>query len=228
MSTNPELNPQQIALKYAPLVHSIARRMISNPEIVKDATQEVWYEILKSLPSFRGKSQLSTWIYQIASRVILRYAQNERRYSMRVVDDFFSKDEIPVPSDVETRLWLKEQCSQCFTAFLHCLDNEARLVFILREISGLAYDEISGIILKEEAALRKTHSRSRAKIKNYMTDNCPIFNPEGKCRCRIKRHLASSELLSEFQSLLSEVKSIEIFRIADIVIPLENFWKKVS
>ena len=76
--------------EYGGLVHSIARRMIQDPEKVRDATQEVWIQIIESLPAFNGKSKMSTYMYTIATRVIMNYAKNEAIYSRRFIRSFFA------------------------------------------------------------------------------------------------------------------------------------------
>lgn len=50
---------EEIARSYGPLVSSICRRMLRDPEAARDAAQEAWVQILKSLPSFRGEAKLS-------------------------------------------------------------------------------------------------------------------------------------------------------------------------
>jgi RNA polymerase sigma-70 factor (ECF subfamily) len=58
-----------IAREYGKLVSSVCRRMIRDEEVAKEAAQQVWLEIVKSFPSFRGESKISTWIYAITRRV---------------------------------------------------------------------------------------------------------------------------------------------------------------
>ena len=48
----------------------VYKRQIQNKEIAKEAAQEVWYEIIKSIDSFNGESGLSTWIYTLCKRTI--------------------------------------------------------------------------------------------------------------------------------------------------------------
>lgn len=74
------LSPPQIVEQYGPLVSSIAHRMNLNRVSVEDATQEAWLEILRSLPTFEGRSSLSTWIYTIASRTVLHLSLPIQRF----------------------------------------------------------------------------------------------------------------------------------------------------
>ncbi len=58
---------EDIVEHYGTMVATIAHRMIQNREIAKEAAQEVWYEVFKSLPSFNADSELSTWIIRLRS-----------------------------------------------------------------------------------------------------------------------------------------------------------------
>jgi RNA polymerase sigma-70 factor (ECF subfamily) len=68
------MTTDRIIHEYGTLVSSMCRRMIQDEDTAKDAAQEVWMAVIKSLPSFQGKSKISTWIYTIAYRVIRNFA----------------------------------------------------------------------------------------------------------------------------------------------------------
>jgi len=65
--------------------------MISDRETARDAAQQVWYEIVKSIDSFQEKSKLSTWIYTLAYRTIMKYCQKERRYTFQFLEEYFQE-----------------------------------------------------------------------------------------------------------------------------------------
>ncbi len=123
-----------IAHTYGRMVSSICRRMIFDEDIAKDAAQQVWVEIVKSYPSFRGESKISTWIYTITRRVALDHARNERLYSAKFIREYSERPEFELPdsTDLDKALWVKEMCDKCLTGMLHCFDNETRLACVLR------------------------------------------------------------------------------------------------
>ena len=152
--------------EYGKMVSILANRMISNKDVAQEAAQEVWIEILEGLPSFRGDSKLSTWIYAVGKRVISKYATNEYHHSIDFLHDFLSGDDRVAPdfaSDVEKNLWIKKECDRCLTGLFHCLTNDARMVYLFRDVAQLSYNEISRIMEMDEQHIRKTVSRSRAK-----------------------------------------------------------------
>lgn len=153
--------------------------MIQNKEVAKEAVQEAWYEIIKSIESFNGESELSTWIYTICKRTILRYARNERTATMSELRAFRNLSEIEYSNtDKNERDWIKERCDWCLTAQNHCLNNDARMIFTFRITLGLPYKQISKIMEMTEENIRQISSRSVSRITSFMNDTCPLYNPQ--------------------------------------------------
>jgi len=218
---------------YGKLVSAICHRMIQNEEHAKEATQEVWLEIVKSLPSFEGKSKLSTWIYTIASRVVANYAKNEKIYKVRYLQEYFHRKELEVPilEYYDKRLWIKEMCDKCLTGVLHCLDNYTRLVYIFRDVVQLSYEDIACIFDKDYVSvvsLRKTVSRCRRKLKHFLTDECSLYNPSGKCKCRMNKLVAKVELPKEYQRLDKLIAEVNVYLISEKVLPRKNYWLNLT
>jgi RNA polymerase sigma-70 factor (ECF subfamily) len=213
---------------YGRMVTSICRRMIRDEESARDAAQEVWLEVIKSLPSFRGGSKLSTWIYTIACRVAMRCAQKERLYSTRYLSDYFrsGKRELPDHQDFDKAIWIKDMCDQCLTGILHCLDNEARIAYIFRDMAQLSYDEIGEILGRDPAAVRQIISRSRRKLKHFLENECALHNPNGRCACRMKKWVMDINLPQEYAKLRKTVAQVNVFKEAEEIMPPRNYWEQ--
>jgi RNA polymerase sigma-70 factor (ECF subfamily) len=83
------MKAEELHRRFAEPIRRLSRRMIRSRDLADDAAQETWAEIVKSLPSFRGESSPSTWIYTIARRTIMRTAAREKRYTARFLSEFF-------------------------------------------------------------------------------------------------------------------------------------------
>lgn len=213
---------EQIIEEYGPLVWSICRRMIQDEEVAKDAAQEVWIEVVKSLPSFRGDSKPSTWLYTIAYRVVMNFAKQERQYSTRFLRQYFRSGEREIPDDrresAAKEAWVKEMCDKCLTGMLHCLDNQTRMAYIFREMAQLPYTDIARILQKDEAAVRKMISRSRRKLRHFLNNECALFNPDGNCQCRMKRWVEEIHLPDEYQKIRQTVHRMNILRESEEIL----------
>ncbi len=228
-SDTAELSLDSIAREYGKMVSSVCRRMIMDDETARDAAQQVWVEITKSFPSFRGESKVSTWIYTITRRVAADFAVNEKTYSLRFVRDYFNSAEIDPPArvDLDKLLWVKQMCDQCVTAMLHCVDNETRLAHLFRNIAELDYAEIAMILEKDEAAVRQMVSRGRKKINSFLSHRCTIYNPAGDCRCRIRKHVTEVNLAAEYEKIGKMVRRINFYKKSEMILPGKNYWENL-
>ena len=194
---------EDIVEHYGTMVATIAHRMIQNREIAKEAAQEVWYEVFKSLPSFNADSELSTWIYTIAKRTISRYAQNEKVATLVKLEQFRALQEIEYSGS-----------------------DDARLIFIFKENIGLSHKEIGEIMEMSVENVRKIYSRSIDKISHFLTDTCPLYNPAGTCKCRICKHVFFIDLDKEYTTVAKMIRLADLYQKFEKDLPRKNYWEK--
>jgi len=223
-----KIDKEQLIEQFGDKISRLSHRMIWDKELAKEASQEVWYEILKSLDNFRSESNISTWIYTISKRTIQNYAQNERVLKATDIDAHFNSEAIAYDGqEQDKKEWVKEQCDFCLTAFCHCLTNDARLVFLFRDIAELTDSEIAQIMDLKEENVRQIAFRSREKVRNFMQKDCVLINPQGNCRCRISKQVKSVELDKEYYKLSKAADMIDLFKKFDKELPRKNYWKKI-
>ncbi len=223
-----KIDKEQLVGQFGDKISRLSHRMIWDKELAKEAAQEVWYEILKSLHNFRFESNISTWIYTIAKRTILKYSENEQTLKSTNLDTHFNLESIDYNGEEQDKKqWVKEQCDYCLTAFCHCLTNDARLIFLFRDIAELADYEIVKIMDLKEENVRQIAFRSREKVKSFMQKDCVLINPQGNCRCRISKHVKSVELDKEYSKLSKAAGLIDIFKKFDKELPRKNYWEKI-
>lgn len=222
------IDKDQLIIEHGEKISRLSNRMLWDSELAKEASQEVWYEILKSLSTFNGESNMSTWIYTIARRTLIRFAKSEKLLSTKEINGHFDCDPIDYNGVEENKTqWAKEKCNYCLTAFCHCLNNESRLIFLFRNIAELQYSQISQIMGKKEDSIRQIASRSIKKVKHFMEKDCVLFNPDGNCRCRIQKHIREVELDKEYRKLEKAAFLIDFFKKFDKELPQIDYWKNI-
>src|SRR6478672_13135747 len=66
--------------RHAPHIDMVVRRLVGfDPDLAEDIAQEVWIQIFRALPSYRGDSQFSTWAHRIAVNRTLNALRRTRR-----------------------------------------------------------------------------------------------------------------------------------------------------
>ncbi len=217
--------------RYGRLVSSLCWRMTRDEDAARDAAQEVWVAVLEGLPGFRGESSLSTWIYTITRRVVARYAQARRTYSIRFLSAYFESDgepEPPAAADVDHAAWVRSMCDACLCGMLQCLEPDARLAYLLRELADVSYEEVGCVLGVAPDGARQMVSRSRRKLRRFMSGHCSLADPAGPCRCRMRRHVRAVDLPSEYARLRATVHHVRVVRESEQLLPRRDFWLELS
>lgn len=111
-----------------------------------DAVQEVFVAVYRSLPSFRGDSQLSTWIYRIAARHVSKLASRRRFRDMlssmlwrELKDDADANQAGPESVERSSELEMLDR-------MLEKLSPKKRTALVLCEIEGLPVEQVAEIV----------------------------------------------------------------------------------
>jgi RNA polymerase sigma-70 factor (ECF subfamily) len=155
---------------YQHRIFAIALRMLGSRAEAEDAAQEVFLRVHRSIREFRGEAKLSTWLYAITSRLCLnRLASSSRRH--RHDDDLL--DEIPAGDpDAVARLERRELEAALRRAIAE-LPPERRIVVALRDVEGLAYEEIAAALGLELGTVRSRLHRARLELKEKLDKFLP-------------------------------------------------------
>ncbi len=158
-------------------VYSLIARTLPVTSDAADITQEVFVKVYRGISGFHGDASLRTWIYRIA----LHEASNQRRWWSRhcrqevtieaetgessegqplcikdtLVDEHESPFEMAAQSEIRARV----------EAELREVPDPFRTVVILRDIEGLAYEEIAEILNVNLGTVKSRLMRGRAHLK---------------------------------------------------------------
>jgi RNA polymerase sigma-70 factor (ECF subfamily) len=113
-------------------VHALCLSLLGNPADAEDAFQETFIAVARALPSFRGDSNVKTWVHRIAIRVAIKL-----RARRRPTDELPSS--MPSPSNPAT----EHANADAVTRALQSLAFEHRLVVSLFGVAGLTHAEIA-------------------------------------------------------------------------------------
>jgi RNA polymerase sigma-70 factor (ECF subfamily) len=127
-----------------------------------DACQEAMVKIVRSLPTFDGRSAFGTWAYRIATNAALdELRKRRRRPQLATVDD----DARTEPQDpraagrverVGDRLLLDQALAQ--------LPDELRAAVVLRDVADLDYAEIAEVLDVPVGTVKSRISRGRTAL----------------------------------------------------------------
>lgn len=164
----------RFVLSYQERVFRLLVRMLGDRAEAEDLAQEVFISIFKSIDSFRGDSQLSTWVYRVAAnhcRNRIKYLSRRRR---KQTDDYDDQSEADSPHPVQQRpnppdrVLEARQTEHLLQAGLLALDEEQRELIVLREVEHLSYEEIMTITGLPEGTVKSRLHRARTGLREYL------------------------------------------------------------
>lgn len=151
-------------------VYHHALRMTGNPEDAADVTQEVFLKFWRTLPSFRGESALSTWLYRLtdSAAIDLLRREKKRRDTLSLDDSgvppLLPADPAPSPQEQTERNEAGRQVADALAQ----LSEEHRRVLILRELDGLSYQEIAAILRLNPGTVKSRIARARLALADIL------------------------------------------------------------
>jgi RNA polymerase sigma-70 factor (ECF subfamily) len=180
----PSTNPVQTVTDFDALyrnhvemIHRFAYRLCGNPELAKDLVQETFLNAYRGLHTFRGDSQISTWLYTIASRACLRMQRRRKGAPEREL----SLEEFIPTSDGEFRLQVpmeglspeealqNKQLRNALDDAIGQLPKPYRMVLVLRDMEGLSAKEVGSIMGLNERAVKSRLHRARLFVRRHLS-----------------------------------------------------------
>ncbi|MGE5221449.1 MAG: sigma-70 family RNA polymerase sigma factor [Omnitrophica WOR_2 bacterium] len=173
---------QAIHDTFRPQIQRYLTHLVGEYE-AEDLTQEVFVKVSQALPTFRGESKLSTWIYRIASNAAI---DRLRDPSFKRIDSA-ELAEAPDSSEIEVEdrdLWTGEEkhsveqqvyLKQRFTCYCDTIKNlpaNYRMVVALSELENLAASEIADILGLSVNVVKARLHRGRAKLLQELKKHC--------------------------------------------------------
>lgn len=179
---------RQLITQYSGPLYSLLMRSLADPADAADVTQDVFIKIFRSIGGFHGDSSLRTWIYRIA----MHEASNSRRWWVRhkkaevTIDgdtapeddgelNFSLRDTLADHRDSPFENARQSQLRTVVEAALRDIPESFRTVVILREIEGMAYDEIAEILNINIGTVKSRLLRGRSALRTTLGARLPEF-----------------------------------------------------
>ena len=157
-------------------VYNITYRMLGNRAEAEDVAQEVFITVFKTIDSFREESKFSTWLY----RVTVNHCKNRIKYLARRHDR--DRDELDETShsangaimNVQLRTPQPDralegaQMEGILQKAIEALDDDHRIVVVLRDVEDLSIEEICEITGLPDGTVKSRLHRARLALRKKL------------------------------------------------------------
>ncbi|MFI5231124.1 MAG: RNA polymerase sigma factor [Gemmatimonadales bacterium] len=147
--------------QHAPRIDALVRRLVGDPDQAADVAQEVWIQIFRALPGYRGDSQFSTWAHRIAVNRTLNALRSLRRVSAVEVE--IEEDSSMVEHDGD-----RSMLAQTIDEAVQKLSPGARHVFVLHDVEGYTHEEIATELGITSGGSKSQLFKARAKLRRLL------------------------------------------------------------
>jgi RNA polymerase sigma-70 factor (ECF subfamily) len=161
----------QLVAEHQRMVQQLALNLLGDRDEALDLSQEVFLRVFRTIQSFRGQSQLRTWIY----RIVVNQARNRQRWWRRR----FRSSQVSLDAHLEQhgdklagrdqvtpdRMFAQKQLATRLKNALDSLPFDQRTAIVLREVDGLSYEEIAFSLGVSLGTVKSRLTRARQALR---------------------------------------------------------------
>lgn len=158
---------------YEGRVYNLCYRMLGDPESAADAAQDSFLSAFRNLRSFRGGS-FRSWMLRIATNACYDMLRaRKRRPAVSLDAESGDEDDSPPlqiadSGEAPDEFVLRRELASAIERGLTTLPAEQRVILILSDIQGLAYEEIAQITNTTLGTVKSRLSRGRARLRDVL------------------------------------------------------------
>ena len=163
---------RQLWSQHAPHIDAVVRRLVGHAEEAADIAQEVWIQIFKALPSYRGESQFGTWAHRIAVNRTLNALRRTRRLAKLETDIDEYTASVEQGSERALLMGTIEEAS-------NRLSPGARTVFLMHDVEGFTHEEIAKELGITTGGSKSQLFKARVKMRrllSHLVDDYKLHN----------------------------------------------------
>ena len=173
----------QLVLAHQNKVFTLCVHMMGSREEAEDMAQEAFLKAWRSLDSFHGESSFATWMHRLTTNLCLDHLRKQtRRQNISVavsLDDeetMFSEPADP-GSDPQQELEKRER-QRAMEKALKELPEHHRRALVMREVSGLSYQEIADGLELDLGTVKSRIARAREALRKRLLEDGNFFGPD--------------------------------------------------
>ena len=171
----------EVVLRWERKIYALAYGITGSVEDARDATQETFIAAYRSLPRFRGESQVSSWLHRIAvNQCITRQRRARVRAETALEEEveagrerFLSTGSEASPAHASE----SKQRAEAVRRAVASLPQELREVVLMKEFEELTFQEIAGALQiplsTVKSRLYTALKQLRLKLERFQLEGAP-------------------------------------------------------
>lgn len=165
----------ELVNRYEDKLYTLTYKITGNREDAKDALQDAFISMFKSLDTFQGKANFSTWAYRIATNSSLMKLRTRKKEQNKFsgtlqLDDDVDWSQVPSTNISITDKIAKDELKKVIDKSIKSLPPDYRTVFILRDVEKLSNFEVAKVLGISLATVKSRVHRARLYMRNKLVN----------------------------------------------------------
>ncbi len=156
-------------------IYHAAYRITGNAEDARDAAQETFVKAFRALPRYRHEAAFGTWLHRIAVNASLDIVRRRPQAPPVPLEEVVLPAQTHNPDTEAERHEVQRRVHDA----LRRLAPDHRVIVVLRDLQGLAYEEIAEVLRMPIGTVRSRLSRAREALRALLKDLAPSMMEEG-------------------------------------------------
>jgi RNA polymerase sigma-70 factor (ECF subfamily) len=155
---------RELVDRFGPRVYAIAYHFTMKREDAEELSQEIFLKVFENLHRYDGGFPLVAWILSVSRNLCIdRYRRRKREKSFRFVSDDAVTTLLKSDDDPASLALKKERTKLLFSALAEIPEDLAEIL-VLRDLNGLAYEEIGKALDLPDGTVKSRLFRARAEV----------------------------------------------------------------
>ena len=156
-------------------VYNIALKITRHPEDALDISQEAFIKAYQKLADFRYDARFSVWLYKLTYNLCidaLRKKSKQQTTSLNYEGGDWDAKTIEIPDirELPEDGALRKETRENIAAGINKLPQKLREIIVMREITGMSYEDISTTLRISRGTVKSRLSRARLKLTEILRE----------------------------------------------------------
>lgn len=164
----------RLVLQYQDMLYNTAYRILGDPALAADATQEAFISAFKKLKTYRGGS-FKAWLLRIVTNACYDELRRKKRRPQTPLEPMTDEGE-----EIESPRWIADpaaspekqlETAELDRAIQDCIESlplDFRTVVVLTDIQGLTYKDAAAVLKKPLGTIKSRLARARLRLQDCL------------------------------------------------------------
>src|SRR5438132_5148175 len=164
----------QLIVQYQVPLYNMALRMVGGREDAADISQEAFLRAWEKIRTLR-EAPFKSWLSQIAANLCYDHFRRDRRYGAMPDEEISNVIGLGIATPDPQEQSEASERNRLVRESIQALEHDMRIAIVLRDVNGMAYDEIASVLRVPLGTVKSRIARARAQVQERLQQYPDFF-----------------------------------------------------